>query len=58
MTYTEILTDLGLDTGVDAITPDAYAATTKMVLGTLGCAIAPHGPGSCRVHAMAALARS
>jgi len=40
MTYTEILTDIGLNRRSDDISPSAYAATKKMVLDSLGCAIA------------------
>ncbi|MBT3378407.1 MAG: MmgE/PrpD family protein [Lentisphaerae bacterium] len=46
MTYTEILTDIGLNTRTDDITPSAFSATKKMVLDSLGCAIAAKGcPG-------------
>lgn len=50
MTYTEILTDIGLNTATDAITPPAYDAAKKMVLDSLGCAIAARtSPGVAEV---------
>jgi 2-methylcitrate dehydratase PrpD len=40
MTYTEILTGIGLDAPANGITASAYAAAKKMVLDSLGCALA------------------
>ena len=40
MTHTEILTDIGLSPTVDEISPAAYMAAKKMLLDTLGCALA------------------
>jgi 2-methylcitrate dehydratase PrpD len=42
MTLTEHLTEMGMHRGTDVITPAAYAAAKKMLLDTLGCALAGH----------------
>ncbi|MBU0606714.1 MAG: MmgE/PrpD family protein [Armatimonadetes bacterium] len=50
MTHTEILTDLGLNTDTATITPSAYAAAKKMLLDSLGCALAARtSPGASEV---------
>lgn len=40
MTLTRTLSEIGLETDADGIRPEAYAAAKKMVLDTLGCALA------------------
>ena len=40
MTFTQILSDLGLRTAAEDLTPAAYDAAKKMVLDSVGCALA------------------
>lgn len=48
MTLTEVLTDIGLGTAADEITPAAFDAARKMVLDSLGCALAARTAPSVR----------